>query len=83
MHHYMKPLLRLLLLEQLVPHGKEGDGQPGAKEEDEVGGQLVPGHGQHHKHNQRLEKIPVVNGEGQVIPWSRQTITSPPVKDDQ
>ena len=32
----------LLLLEQLVPHGKEGDGQAGAKEDDEVEGQLVP-----------------------------------------
>jgi len=45
-----------------VPHGKEGDGQARAKEDDEVGGQLVP----------------VVDGEGQVISWSRQSIASPP-----
>ena len=31
-----------LFLEELVAHGKEGDGQARAKEEDEVGRQLVP-----------------------------------------
>ena len=31
-----------LFLEELVAHGKEGDGQTRAKEEDEVGRQLVP-----------------------------------------
>ena len=33
---------RDLFLEELVAHGKEGDGQARAKEEDEVGRQLVP-----------------------------------------
>ena len=33
---------RDLFLEELVAHGKEGDGQTRAKEEDEVGRQLVP-----------------------------------------
>ena len=32
-----------LFLEELVTHGKEGDGQTRAKEDDEVEGQLVPG----------------------------------------
>ena len=32
-----------LFLEKLVTHGKEGDGQTRAKEDDEVEGQLVPG----------------------------------------
>ena len=31
-----------LLLQQLVPHGEEGDGQAGAEEDDEVGRQLEP-----------------------------------------
>ena len=31
-----------LLLEELVPHGEEGNGQPTAEEEDEVQSQLVP-----------------------------------------
>ena len=35
--------LGCLLLEKLVPHGEEGDGEPAAEEEDEVDGQLVPG----------------------------------------
>ena len=33
-----------LLLEELVPHGEEGHGEAGAEEQDEVGGQLEPGH---------------------------------------
>ena len=32
-----------LFLEELVAHGKEGDGEAGAEEDDEVEGQLVPG----------------------------------------
>ena len=32
-----------LFLEKLVAHGKEGDGQAGSEEDDEVEGQLVPG----------------------------------------
>jgi hypothetical protein len=31
-----------LFLEELVAHGKEGDGQARAKEKDEVGRQLIP-----------------------------------------
>ena len=38
----VKPFFRFLLLKQLVSHGKEGDGEPGAKEDDEVGSKLVP-----------------------------------------
>jgi hypothetical protein len=53
-----KQLLRHLLLEQLVAHGVEGDGQPAAKEEDEVDGQLVA----------------VVDGEGEVVPGRRQAV---------
>jgi hypothetical protein len=36
-------LLPRLLLEELVTHGVEGDGQSAPKEQDEVDGQLVPG----------------------------------------
>ncbi len=36
-------LLPRLLLEELVAHGVEGDGQPAPEEQDEVDGQLVPG----------------------------------------
>jgi hypothetical protein len=36
-------LLPRLLLEELVTHGVEGDGQPATEEQDEVDGQLVPG----------------------------------------
>jgi hypothetical protein len=36
-------LLPRLLLEKLVAHGVEGDGQPAPEEQDEVDGQLVPG----------------------------------------
>jgi hypothetical protein len=36
-------LLPRLLLEELVTHGVEGDGQPAPEEQDEVDGQLVPG----------------------------------------
>ena len=39
------------LLEELVPHAEEGDGQDTADEEDELESQLVP----------------VVDGEGQVV----------------
>ena len=31
-----------LLLQQLVPHGEEGDSQAGPEEDDEVGRQLEP-----------------------------------------
>ena len=31
-----------LLLEELVPHREEGDGQAGPEEDDEVGSQLEP-----------------------------------------
>ena len=31
-----------LLLQQLVPHGEEGDGQARSEEDDEVGRQLEP-----------------------------------------
>ncbi len=36
-------LLPRLLLEELVAHGVEGDGQPAPEKQDEVDGQLVPG----------------------------------------
>ena len=45
-----------LLLEELVTHGEEGDGEPAAEEEDEVEGELVA----------------VVDGEGQVVPGRGQ-----------
>ena len=45
----VKPFLRFLLLKQLVSHGKEGDGEPGAKEDNEVGSELVPGLGENVK----------------------------------
>ena len=45
-----------------MPHGEEGHGEPGAEEHDEVGRQLEP----------------VVDAEGQVIPWSREAVPSPP-----
>ena len=32
-----------LFLEELMAHGKEGDGEAGTEEDDEVEGQLVPG----------------------------------------
>ena len=47
-----------------MPHGEEGHGEPGAEEHDEVGRQLEP----------------VVDAEGQVIPWSRQAVPSPPAQ---
>jgi hypothetical protein len=53
-----KQLLRHLLLEQLMAHGVEGNGQPAAEEEDEVDGQLVA----------------VVDGEGEIVPGRRQAV---------
>ncbi len=41
-----------------MAHGVEGDGQPAAKEEDEVDGQLVA----------------VVDGEGEVVTGRRQAV---------
>ena len=75
----MKPLMRFLLLEQLVPHGKEGDGQPGAKEENEVGGQLVPehGHGQRNKLNQGWRKNLLLMEKGKLSPGAGRP--SPPL----
>ena len=49
-----------LLLEELVPHGEEGNGQPTAEEEDEVQSQLVP----------------IVDGERKVVPWRRKTMST-------
>ena len=73
----MKPLMRFLLLEQLVPHGKEGDGQPGAKEENEVGGQLVPEHGQRNKLNQGWRKNLLLMEKGKLSPGAGRP--SPPL----
>ena len=48
LHHY-RAYSRLtigiihLFLEKLMSHGEEGDGEPAAEEQDEVGGQLVSG----------------------------------------
>ncbi len=53
-----KQLLRHLLLEKLVAHGVEGNGQPAAEEEDGVDGQLVV----------------VVYGQGEVVPRRRQAV---------
>jgi hypothetical protein len=46
-------LLPRLLLEKLVTHGVEGDGQPAPEEEDEVDGQLVPGQQQQENFSHR------------------------------
>ena len=69
-----------LLLEELMSHGEEGDGQPTAEEEDEGQSQLVPDKTFMKMMNlistKSLSKIPVVDGEGQVVPWRRKTMST-------
>ena len=96
-----------LFLEKLVAHGKEGDGQAGSEEDDEVEGQLVPGserafqacamcieeiaRGRYYwsilqftiwqfTWTDKNFNAPVVDGEGQVVAWCREAITSSPLK---
>ena len=52
-----------LLLEQLVPHGEEGDGQTAAEEEDEVDSELEPEDPYISKQNHSRISRPVVDGE--------------------
>ena len=77
-----------------MTHGKEGDGQAGAKEDDEVEGQLVPESGKsvsrkcnvkvqfgaRDNSHRKLEtlKEPVVDGEGEVVAWGWEAITTTP-----
>ena len=74
----VKPFLRFLLLKQLVSHGKEGDGEPGAKEDDEVGSELVPGLGENVKMLTIFRNKPVVDGEWQIVPRGRQPVATSP-----
>merc|ERR1719189_2410890 len=51
-----------LFLEELVSHGKEGDGETASEEHNEVSSQLES----------------VVDGEGKIVSWRRQTVPASP-----
>ena len=72
--------ISFLFLEKLVSHSEEGDGQPRPEEKDEVCRQLVPGWEKVQFPTQGLVDRPVVDGEGQVVSRSGQSVASPPAK---